>query len=104
MSVTDANGLFQHGRKHRLKIAGGTADNLEHVRRCRLLFQRLSEFVEQPLKGSTAWAAKFCTSDTLHNMRDAVGSPFSAFEASHDERYPEADASLPDGLRRNASA
>ena len=36
-------------------------------------------------------------------MRDAVG-PFSAFEASHDERNPEADASLLDGLRRDTSA
>ena len=53
--VADANGVLQHGSKNRLKIARGSANDLEHFRRSRLLFQRLAEisgaltqFVEQP--------------------------------------------------------
>jgi hypothetical protein len=29
--IADADGLLKHGRKDRLKIAGGTADNLKHL-------------------------------------------------------------------------
>ena len=43
VGVADANGFLQHGRKHRLKIAGRAADDLEHLRRGRLLLQRLGE-------------------------------------------------------------
>ena len=60
--VAKPNGFLQHGGKYRLKITRGTADNLEHLRRCCLLLQRfrevgcafgevgsaLTEFVEQP--------------------------------------------------------
>ena len=60
--VADADRLLQHGRKHRLKIAGGATDDLKHFRRGRLLLQRFGEvggvlgevsgalpqFVEQP--------------------------------------------------------
>jgi len=42
--VADPDGVLQHGRKHRLKIAGRTADDLEHLRGCRLLLQRFGEF------------------------------------------------------------
>ena len=35
--VAKPNGLLQHGGKYRLKIAWGTADNLEHLRRSCLL-------------------------------------------------------------------
>ena len=55
LGVANANRILEHGRKHRLKITRGPADELEHVRRCRLLLQRfgevggaLSQFVEQP--------------------------------------------------------
>jgi hypothetical protein len=34
--------------KHRLKIARRTANDLKHLRRGRLLLQRLLEFIEQP--------------------------------------------------------
>ena len=37
LGIADANGILQHGRKHWLKIAGRAADNLEHLRRSRLL-------------------------------------------------------------------
>jgi transposase len=33
--------ILQHGRKHRLNVAGRAADNLEHLRSCRLLLPRL---------------------------------------------------------------
>ena len=55
LGVADADGILQYGCKHRLKIAGRAADNLEHLRRGSLLLQRLGEvggplaqFVEQP--------------------------------------------------------
>src|SRR5262245_65678650 len=41
--VTDADGPLQHARKHRLKITGRTADNLEHFGGGRLLLQRFCE-------------------------------------------------------------
>ena len=41
--VADANGFLKHGRKHRLKIARRAADDLEHLRRGRLLLQGLGE-------------------------------------------------------------
>ena len=44
LGVADADGLLQHCCKHRLKIAGRAADDLEHLRRRRLLLQRLGEF------------------------------------------------------------
>ena len=31
LGVADANGFLQHGCKHRLKIAGRAADDLEHL-------------------------------------------------------------------------
>ena len=40
--------VLQHGLKHRLQIAGRRTDNLQHVRRGRLLFERLPQFVERP--------------------------------------------------------
>ena len=43
LGVANANRVLQHGRKHRLKIAGGAADNLKHLRRGRLLLQRFGE-------------------------------------------------------------
>ena len=36
-SVADAYRILQHGRKHRLKIAGRAADNLKHLRGSGLL-------------------------------------------------------------------
>ena len=43
VGVTDAGGILQHGREHGLKIAGGAADNLKNLRRCRLLLKRFGE-------------------------------------------------------------
>jgi hypothetical protein len=55
LGVADANGLLQHGLEHGLQIARRTADDLEHLRRGRLLLQRfreldgaLTQLVEQP--------------------------------------------------------
>ena len=68
--VADAYGVLQHGFKHRLKIAGRAADDLEHLRGRRLLLQRLGEFARALLLGSnsrvfsmaiTAWSAKVVT-------------------------------------------
>ena len=60
--IADADGILQHGRKDRLKIAGRATDDLEHLRRGCLLLKRfrevggalgevggpLTQFVEQP--------------------------------------------------------
>src|SRR5580704_5747709 len=53
--IADTRGFFQHGVKYGLQIAWKAADDLEHIRGCRLLFQRrrqvsgaLAQFVEQP--------------------------------------------------------
>ena len=43
LGVADADGVLQHGCKHRLKIAGRAADDLEHLRRRRLLLQRFGK-------------------------------------------------------------
>ena len=37
LGVADTNGFLQHGRKHRLKIAGRAADDLKYLRSGRLL-------------------------------------------------------------------
>jgi hypothetical protein len=44
-SVAYASRVFQHSAKHRLQLAGRTADDLEHFRGGGLLFQRLREVV-----------------------------------------------------------
>jgi hypothetical protein len=60
--IADTRGFFQHGVKYGLQIAWKAADDLEHIRRGRLLLQclgkvsgalaevvsALTEFVEQP--------------------------------------------------------
>ena len=43
LGIADANRVLKHRRKHRLQIAGRATDNLEHLRRRRLLLQRFSE-------------------------------------------------------------
>src|SRR5262249_28746356 len=39
--------IRQHGLEHRLKLAGGTADYLENLRRRGLLLERFAQLVEQ---------------------------------------------------------
>ena len=39
--IADANRILQHCRKHWLKFAGRTTNNLEHVRGCGLSANRL---------------------------------------------------------------
>ena len=46
--LADARGILQHGLEHRLQFAGRRTDDTQHVRRRRLLLQRLAQFVEQP--------------------------------------------------------
>jgi len=46
--IADANGILQHGLKHRLKIAGRTAYNVEHFRRSRLLLPSFVKFAGKP--------------------------------------------------------
>src|SRR6516162_5279126 len=43
--IADVGRLLQHGRKHRLEIGWRTGDDLENLRRGRLLFQCFSEIV-----------------------------------------------------------
>src|SRR5262249_9804212 len=42
--------IRQHGLKHRLKFAGGTRDDSQHLRGRRLLLQRLAELARERLK------------------------------------------------------
>src|SRR5277367_282649 len=46
--IADANGILQHGLKHRLKIAGKTVYNVEHFRGSRLLLPSLVQFAGEP--------------------------------------------------------
>ena len=94
--VADANGILQHGCKHRLKIAGRAADDLKHLRRGRLLLQRFREvggaFGEVVVRwrsslsnrafsmAMTAWAAKFC------DQLDLLVGKGTNFLAVHGER------------------
>ena len=55
LGVANACRILQHGCEHRLEIAGRAADDLEHLRRRRLLLQRfgevggaLAQLVQQP--------------------------------------------------------
>src|SRR5262249_11787414 len=41
--VADPYGILQHGFKYGLNITGSAADNLEHLRRRRLLLQRFGQ-------------------------------------------------------------
>ena len=68
--IADANGILQHGCKHRLKIARGACDDLEHVGRGSLLLQRFGQVIVRWRSSlssrafsmaMTAWAAKFWT-------------------------------------------
>ena len=43
LGVADADGVLQHRCKHRLKVAGGAADDLQHLRCRSLLLQRFGE-------------------------------------------------------------
>src|SRR5271166_6032935 len=43
LGVTDARSIPKHGCKHRLEVAGGTADNLKNLGRRSLLLQRFRE-------------------------------------------------------------
>jgi hypothetical protein len=45
LGVADPYGIFQHGFKYWLKVAWGAADNLQHIRCCRLLLQRLAQIL-----------------------------------------------------------
>ena len=93
--LADADRILQHGRKHRLKIAGGAVITLEHFRRSRLLLQRfrevgcafgevrgaLPQFVEQPrvLDGDDGLGG-----EVLHQRNLFVGEG-SNFLAVHTE-------------------
>ena len=45
LGVADADGVLQHGCKHWLKIARRTGNDLQHIRRSRLLLQRLGQVI-----------------------------------------------------------
>ena len=49
LGIAEANGILQHGSKHRLKITGRVADDFQYLRCCSLLpsgFLQLA--IEQP--------------------------------------------------------
>ena len=45
LGIADPYGILQHGCEHRLKIARRTGNDLQHIRRSRLLLQQLAEFM-----------------------------------------------------------
>ena len=47
-SLANASRVLQHSVEYRCKVTGRAADNAQHFRRRRLLFQRLPQLVEQP--------------------------------------------------------
>ena len=59
LGVADADCILQHGLKHRRKIAGRAADNLEHLRRRRLLLQRLGKLAVRSVRSSVRWRSSF---------------------------------------------
>ena len=65
----DARGVFQHGLKDRLQLAGDELMTLQHIRRRRLLLQRFGDpralrSVEQPrvLDGDDGLSGEFFSS------------------------------------------
>ena len=67
LRVAEPDSVLQHGLEHRLEIARGPTDDLEHLRRRRLLLQRFGEFRVRCCSASnsrtfsiamTAWSAK----------------------------------------------
>ena len=48
LGVADAHRIRQHGVEHRLKLAGRTGDDLQHLGGRGLLLQRFAQLVEQP--------------------------------------------------------
>src|SRR6516165_6839406 len=46
--LTEVHCLFEHCLEHRLQFAGRRTDYSQHVRRGRLLLQRLTKFIKQP--------------------------------------------------------
>src|SRR5262249_42957607 len=47
-SLAKPGRLLQHSLEHRLQLTRRAANNLEHVRGCGLLLERLAQFVKQP--------------------------------------------------------
>ena len=47
--IADTNGFFEHSCKYGLKIAGRTADDLQHLRSRNLLLERLVSLAGEPL-------------------------------------------------------
>src|SRR4029077_17279068 len=48
LGIADARRVFQHLLKHRLKLTGRAADDLQNFRCRGLLLERFAEVVEQP--------------------------------------------------------
>ena len=86
LGVADANGFLQHGGEHRFKIAGGAADDLEHLRRGRLLLKRLTQFAEQPriLDGDDGLSGEVC--DQL-DLLVGKGTNFLAGQGEHTDQF-----------------
>ena len=104
LSVADTNGFLQHGLQNRLKIAGGAADDLKHLRRCRLLLQgfcevggafgevrgALTQFVEQPrvldgddrLGGEVRYQCDLLFGKGANFLAVKVNAPISSFSFS----------------------
>src|SRR5215475_3955534 len=77
-SLANAHCIGQHGLKHRLKLARRTADDLQHLGGCRLLLQRLGEFLFQVGVGC---ANAVNVSSRLRCLRTKTGHACSALHA-----------------------
>src|SRR6516162_10638408 len=73
--IADVGRLLQHGRKHRLEISWRTGDDLENLRRGRLLFQCFSEIVGAAAKvvgALTQLVEQPCVLDGDHGLGGEV--------------------------------
>src|SRR5215470_617861 len=74
-SLANAHCIGQHGLEHRLKLAGRTADDLQHLRRRRLLLQRLDELLFQV---GVVCAKAVNVGSRLRFLRTKTGNAYSA--------------------------
>ena len=93
LGVANPDRILQHGCKYRLKIAGGAANNLQHLRRGRLLLQRLGEIVGA-LAQFVEQARIFDSNDGLgseilnqRNLLVGKGSNLMAVQAEHTDQF-----------------
>src|SRR6516162_4577187 len=75
LGLADARGILQHSLEHRLQLPRRRADDLQHLRGCRLLLQRLGELLFQVGVGC---AKAVNVSSRLRCLRTKTGNASSA--------------------------